>query len=204
MAAAFSQRVPEIIISAAKQNIDNFTHRFWVLNDLEKRMEATLFSTKYDIIILDFVDEKNDIGLIGGSVFTLSQEFSRAKVEDNLFTTIKSKSDRHFELWKTGLESFSRHVNQDRVFINKVYWSNSATDGTFFSKNWVSENNIFLEKLYCHAKKNYNFNFIDYDNNIFLADKNHKYGLSPYHYTHTYYENAKYYIDSIEKGLHLS
>lgn len=200
MAAAFGKAAPDFIIEAAKKNIGSLTHRYWVLNDLEKRMGKILSSTSYDIIILDFVDEKNNLGLIDGSVLTMTDEFKKTNIDESILEIVPSMSEKHYELWKDGLDIFSKHVDQKKVFLNKVYWAQRMSDGAQFSLKWVIENNIFLEKLYSYVEENYNFNVIDYDRSIFIGDSSHKHGKSPYHFTHEYYQHAMNLIDGIENN----
>jgi hypothetical protein len=200
MAAAFGMHAPSPVIESAKKNIASLTHRFWVLNDLEKRMERILSATNYDIILIDFIDERfNMAETDNGSIITITNEFRMAKFDESGFKTIKSTSDRHYELWKSGLESFSRLVNREKVFINRVYWSADANDGSNFDKNNVAAFNLFLDKLYHHAADTHGFNFIDYDKSVFISDAAHKWGKSPWHFTRQYYVAAMNALNSIEK-----
>lgn len=200
MASAFGKSAPVSIIDAVKKNIDSLTHRYWVLNDLEKRMGKILASTSRDIILLDFLDERfNLASLEDNSIITITNEFRRANIDESNFDVIKSKSERHYDLWKTGLDAFASLVDQKQVFINKVYWATGSDDDSQFNEKYISENNQFLDNLYNYATKNYDFNVIDYDKNIFICDASHKWGKSPFHYTHLYYDEAMTAINAIAK-----
>ena len=198
MAAAFGKPAPAPIIDAVKKNIESLTHRYWVLNDLEKRLEKILASTAYDIILLDFVDERFNLAeMDNGAIITITNEFRRAKIDESGFNIIRSMSDRHFDLWKTGLAVFAKQVEQKNVFINRVYWAEEASDGSRFDAKYIAVHNQYLEKLYRHAANNYAFNFLEYDKNVFVNDASHKWGKDPFHYIHQYYVDAMAALDGI-------
>lgn len=204
MAAAFGKPAPATIVDAVKKNIESLTHRYWVLNDLEKRMEKILSTTSYDIILLDFLDERfNLAALDNGAIITITNELRKAQIDESGFDIIKSTTDRHFDLWKTGLATFAKLVDPKKVFINRVYWSAGANDGSRFDEKYISGNNKFLEKLYRHAANNYAFNFIEYDKSVFTSDAAHKWDKSPWHYIHQYYVDAMLTLDGIAKEKNL-
>lgn len=200
MAAAFGKTAPDELIDAVKKNIDSLTHRYWVLNDLEKRLGKILATTAYDIILLDFIDERFKLAALdNGSIITITNEFRRAGIDESGFDTIKSTSNRHYELWKAGLASFANLVDRKKVFINKVYWSTDSNDGSKFDDRYISANNHFLERLYRHAADRHGFNFIEHDQSVFMSDAAHKWGKSPWHFIPPYYVSAMDALNSIEK-----
>lgn len=202
LAAAFSKPAPEPIIDAVKKNVESLTHRYWVLNDLEKRLEKILASTAYDIILLDFVDERFNLAeLDNGAIITITNEFRRAKIDESGFNIIRSMSNRHYELWQAGFDRFSKLVEPKNVYINKVYWAEESNDGTRFDEKYISVHNNFLEKLYRHAANNYGFNFIEYEKYVFVSDASHQWNKSPFHYIRPYYVDAMAALDGIEKNL---
>lgn len=199
LATAFGPSVPEHLIFAAKKEIESLTHRYWVLNDLEKRLEKVLTTTSYDILLLDFIDERLHLAVAeNGALFTRGEEFRRSEAGLWNYEMIRSTSPQHFELWKKGVDAFAKFVDPQKVFINKVFWAAVANDGSQFDEKYVDENNRFLEKLYRHIEINYAFNFITYEPEVFVGDAEHQWEKSPFHYIPRYYAEAMNALNRME------
>jgi hypothetical protein len=210
LASAFTYiTAPVNIINTVKNNIENLTYKYWVLNDLEKRVGHILTTASYDILLLDLMDERFNLALSGGAVMTLSTEFEYAKVNKSEYTVVKSCSDEHFELWKLGIERFSKLVPADKVYVNKIYWTSRVSDmmslhACLFwirSKRTVYCYNSFLDKCYKHIKSNYSFKFIEYPPNVLLADPLHVWGIGPMHFVKSFYSQTISHLTEIERKL---
>lgn len=80
----------------------------------------------------------------------------------------------------------------DKVKINKVYWSDIATDEQDtikLNEKWdIEKNNAKLDVMYEYVENILPpSSIIEVDKSLLIADSNHKWGLSPFHYTDDYY-----------------
>jgi len=185
-------------------NIESDFQRRMVENDLARTTTQYVVATNsYDIILVDFIDERLNLFEREGTLATISNEFLKIGVSLEDCATqgkiVPSGTMEHFELWKRGFEVFARIVQKHKaqVVINRLFWATHKNDMESFSGECVDKNNKYLKMMYSHIEKNYEFQFIDYNDDMYIADINHKWGVSPFHYIVDLYKSTIDQLDSL-------
>ena len=163
--------------------------------DLNKKLRDILVSSNSDCYIYDPIDERFDILVSeNGASCTISNEFlsSGFLINSNNNKRIFSGDENFYLLWEIGwsdlVEIFKEKGVLEKLYINKVYWSEIKDDGTEFP-NSIRRANNFLDKLYLRMANDIRHeNFFQYPRSIFIGAVNHKWGVSPFHYVNEFYD----------------
>ncbi len=193
-----------------------------VLYDVNKQLLNCLKTTQFDVIVMDFIDHRYDLVEYEPNCYvTYSYELQMADIIPKTARIIHSGSYEFYELWVEGFGLFVKTCQDlnllDKIIINEVYWSTTFSDLSKipnYSQEKIDRNNQILEKLYAIVKAQLpNAKFISYDKSIFLSDKNHKWGQTPFHYDGAFYKEfinklnkifslpTKIYINSVNKQI---
>lgn len=177
-----------------KKIIDNLDSQ-WLQkqlhNDMEKSLFLHLLDKEFDILLMDFIDERFDLSIKKEVIHTASTEYKEALYTPNQYNTIKGFSDEKFKLWEQGLKKLvdflTIHKLIDTVVLNRVYWTNKIGENgvinTKYSTDYIKKANDDLERMYLKIIQLIpNIKIIDYPKNILFSDPNHKWGLAPFHY----------------------
>lgn len=168
-------------------------------DDLAKSIRKKLCETEFDLLLVDFIDERFNLIENQEAVCSKSTEFVRSGIlKDHQFELeIESGSERFMTLWIRGWEEFLRLMmatnNIEKVVLNKVYWAKTSIQGASFSPSYtdeqISKMNAFLDKLYTVAEKLLaKENVIQaYKPQQLVADASHRWGSAPFHYDNSYY-----------------
>lgn|GEM_PF-1700511 len=195
------------------QRIKSKFQRRMVKADIEKRIKNDVLRDQYDILLVDFIDERFDLlQHRDGGVCTRSRELISSGIDvQSLFVkTISSGSDQHFDLWCQGWESFLstlKSIGQERkILVNKVWWSDRTSDGETgvgsYTTDKITRANEYLDRLYSHAADTLKAKQImAFERKVFVADVGHTWGLSPFHYTADYYRDALSKIERFSNDL---
>ena len=167
-----------------------------VENDFNNKTIESIKNNNFDKIIIDLIDERFDLVEIDGKIVTKSSEFKATKIFESKL--IDTYSDEFFNLWKNGfnnlLNVINSHSNPNKILINKVFWSNKINYNLpicekKYPQDFILKNNMKLKRMYNYLEKRIDEkNFINYEENTFYSNPNHKWGLSPFHYIDKYYE----------------
>jgi len=163
--------------------------RRMVDRDISKVFFNDIVSADFDIILLDFIDDRFEIIEIEEGLFvTNSSEFSSARLNLQPIFTIEPFSDSFFERQIAGWEKFFALMcslgSTKKILINKVYWS--AKDDSGFELEdlaHVQKANTWLDRVYQRLQEDLpEEQFISYERNRLIAKSTHKWGLAPFHY----------------------
>lgn len=174
-----------------------------VENDLLKKTAHALTHNEFDWLIIDLIDERFNIFVSDKEeVFTLSPEFSNNCIFDKPGRVIIPNSDEFLERWKKGWDNFidlaKKHQFLHKIILNKVFWTNQTSSGgqvvSDLYQSWIDENNRWLKELYSYIEKIGGIKILEYPQELFKADSDHKWGLQPYHYAKPLY---LYFLDYI-------
>ncbi|MFM5204626.1 DUF6270 domain-containing protein [Aeromonas veronii] len=181
----------------------NFQNRT-VVNDLSKELLKLMQSEslkKFDIILIDFIDERfNLFRNIDGAFATISNEL---KASDFFFDdgeTIISGSESWFQLWCQAWDNFIELVSdlKSKIKINNVIWANDNKT----SLGLINSENDLLKRIYSYIDKDISSEQFVFDNNFqFLTNSEHKWGAAPYHYSDHVYDIIRH---QCIHGIHLS
>lgn len=177
-------------------NIKSDFQRRMVENDLHKKTTEYLKSTEFDYLIIDLIDERFGIAMdSNGGLFTLSSEFKDNIVINDGLEIIDAGEDLFFEYWCKGWNDFidiaKEHNFLHKIILNKVYWANVLDENNTPAfpdyVGWINRNNSWLDRLYSYIEQDGRINIISYSHNDFIVDKEHRWGIQPYHYTKSFY-----------------
>ncbi len=179
------------------ENIESKFQRRMVESDFSNKIFSIIDSKNYDVLLIDLIDERFHLAEIDGKLVTRSSEFLRAGIKPNKL--INNLSDHYLEIWYKGVDSFlsavDSEVGLDVIKINKIYWADTATnpkDNLELKEKWsIDKNNKKLSKMYGYLENILpSQSIIEIPEKLFVADSDHKWGLSPFHYIDDYYKVA--------------
>ncbi|HEB9344990.1 TPA: hypothetical protein RZK20_001537 [Campylobacter coli] len=183
--------------------LDNIISPFqkrMVLYDMNKSFIEKVKKNDFDFLLVDFIDDRfHFYKLSNDSIVTVSNEYKKAKGKLYSSNMIYSKSQEHIDLWRKGIERMYNDLCliQDKIILNKVYWSDTFFNGQKFTINpeELIANNSFLKERYDEFITFFpKVKYIEYPKDVLVLDHKHKWGGAPMHYYHDVY---KYALDKI-------
>ena len=171
--------------------------------ELDNHLLNDISQENPEFVVIDFIDDRFGLVEIEERVFvTNSFELRNAKITDSNSRVISAKSDEFFDLWAKGVDRFLEFAKDndflDKIVINAIFWANNYEDGleitnypstSYDSQEYIKSFNDLLKKQYNYLADKLNSNqFIYYPKDLLVADPNHKWGKSPFHYGNEVYE----------------
>jgi hypothetical protein len=159
-------------------------------------VKACVASTEFDVLLVDLIDDRFHLLEHRRNCFaTASTEFVKALGETRRGRRVSNDSDEFSTLWMTGFTRFlqllEHHQQTHKLRINRVFWSDRDVDGNgvhTVDAQSIKDANARLGKRYEQmASLLPPTAFYDYPEACFVADANHRWGLSPYHYAPPFY-----------------
>ena len=176
-------------------NIESKFQRRMVEYDFKNKVLDVVNVNNYDLLLIDLIDERFHLAQVSNKLVTRSSEFLKSGIRpDRIVSTFSSE---YMDLWQAGVDYFINIINEtvglDKLKINKVYWANCASnpkDTDILTNKWQVElHNQKLNDMYEYLKKRLpESSIIEIDSKLLVADSNHKWGLSPFHYVDDYYK----------------
>ncbi|MFJ4232121.1 DUF6270 domain-containing protein [Cellulosimicrobium cellulans] len=163
--------------------------------DLGKRLEGLLREERWDVLVIDFVDERFDLAPdVGGGIATVSPELCTGCLISPSTQVIRSGSSDHFALWVEGVKTL-RSILSDLgrgadVYINAPFWAEKLETGGRIpgtDLEYVRRSNAYQSKLVEFAARQLECPVWNYDPESTRAASEHKWGVSPFHYEEEYY-----------------
>lgn len=165
--------------------------------DFCKEFTDEFVGRQYNYLILDFIDDRYDLFKFddGGKVL-LTAELKQTdflKRNHNKGRVVSGWSEEWFQEWQRGCLEFIKKAQKydllPKILLNKVYWTPQLTHGeVFYDEAKVIQANEFLERQYRFIEqfldKN---NTLNYTPDVLYANKEHMWGLSPFHYIDEFY-----------------
>lgn len=175
----------------------------FVESDFKRRMVSFDFDNKilqsisyddYDVLLIDLMIDRNHLGMLDNKLVTVSPDFRLTGIKPEKI--VNTFSNQYLEEWYKGVDNFlsiiDKTIGRENIRINKVYWSNIATDNKHtaeINKRWdVAKHNDKLNILYSFLEKRLPaVSIIEVPKELFIANPEHRWGLSPIHYVDEYY-----------------
>ncbi|WP_461673515.1 DUF6270 domain-containing protein [Priestia megaterium] len=200
-----------LIINESELSLPSAFQRKMILYDFHKVFLNQILQCEFDLLIIDIIDERFDLLKYNNHYITRSSELVNSKIEQSekySFDVVKRDSKEVYELWKLNCNAFFRyilnHIPADKVILNKVFWSYKYRDEEKLYSFSVEEaklietHNKILKSYYSIIESQFpQINLINYSAEDFIADKNHKWGISPFHYELRHYSDCKNKIKNI-------
>jgi hypothetical protein len=201
LASAFDAQTPPPELLSGVDNIASRFQRRMVHRDLTRSAAQLIAETPFDAIVLDLIDERFALLDADGALVTISVEFMRTGYRVEPEKRIASGSAEHLAAWRNGLRSFLAMADPGRVIVNRVRWATHCEDGEALpDQAWIARNNETLETMYEHLTGIAGLRYIDYPRDLLVADRGHKWGLSPFHYTRAMYAHTIETLNRLLQG----
>jgi Family of unknown function (DUF6270)/Heparinase II/III-like protein/Heparinase II/III N-terminus len=178
--------------------------RRMVRADLEKTLFTSPILLQSDVLLIDLIDDRFDlVEFRPGCFATASSEFVRGLKNRPRGRIIRSASKEFFELWKRGVQNFVQFLDAQRktnkLLINRVFWAECYADGSPIDgvdAGSIARANAGLQKKYEFLENILGSKcFIDYSKELLVADREHKWGLSPFHFVQNLYLHTLLELD---------
>ncbi len=176
-----------------------------VQRDFDKSFIVKLKRTEFDILLIDFLDERLDLWEAApGSYVTVSEELLEGHPDITKHATIEGLSESKIRMWEESWEKFIQFADENNILnkirINKLYLTSKGFHGIhkgIFSSKYITAINEYLDKLYRASAINIaRSQFIEYPAGMMRINPGHRWGKGPYHYIDDVY---KYQIDHLSK-----
>ena len=190
-------------VRARVAGIESQFQRTMLLNDLDKTTLAKIRAAEYELLLVDFIDERFNLAVAGQSVFSYSGELEKSGLALGDRTILTPGSDSFLSLWLAGMSRLLAAVDKKKVVLNRAYWAEHFPDGSDVSSmGWIRRNNAMLQSLYELADRHWGLACIDYPPELTLADPQHRWGVAPYHYVQPFYAHAIDRLQARFAGAH--
>ncbi|MGR4068062.1 DUF6270 domain-containing protein [Billgrantia sp. C5P2] len=179
-------------------NIDSPFQKKMVEFDMKKNMTKKIQNTDFDLLIVDLIDDRFDLVEQSEDCYaTRSVEFLKGLNGKPVGRIIPHGSEEYEVLWRQGFEKLlSCLVNcgkKEKIRVNEVYWATKTDHGKSiqgFAADRIKEENDLLSQRYGYMRRILGKDqFYSFEDKYFVADENHKWGVSPFHYTSFYYKS---------------
>lgn len=182
-------------------NTSRFQGRM-VKADIEKTLPRDLLRSTFDLLLVDFIDERFSVVRVGDGVVTRSTDALKCGLQSYPMDRIHFGSDEHMELFRAGWKRLLQTVPASKIVINRVYWAEFDSEGEPVEDALkVSQSNDVLSRLYEIAGASPEIRFIDYPASAFTADPSHKWGRSPFHYVPDLYDMTLKALQEFSKTI---
>lgn len=168
--------------------------------DQTQHLLPAIERTPFDVLLLDLIDERFSLlRRPDGSVITLSTEYMRCATRPLTGTALLPDAENRHALWKAGLEALLGCLRRKNVLhkllVNRAFWAEADAQGRpfdAFPAEQVRQANQFLARCYADLEAVLGRDaFIDYPGELVVADCDHRWGISPYHYVPAFYEHTR-------------
>ncbi|WP_141103684.1 DUF6270 domain-containing protein [Cobetia sp. QF-1] len=193
---------PKIFIDTS--SVPSKFNRRVVDGDIEKTVINELLASVSNggMLIMDFLVERlNIIEIESGSFITRSSILQKIIRKKNIaYKNIidgfsEERKDLFIKAWHDFYERCMHLGIEEKIIINKVYLTKKINDGTMFDKDtfdYIDEVNEQLTFIY-EVISGYvpKTRIIEYNENLLIANKYHRWGLSPFHFIDDFYKHQK-------------
>jgi hypothetical protein len=147
-------------------------------------------------LIIDFLDERLDLMSSESRYLTLSQEYENSSLSSKIKGKKIPRKKIDHEFWKQNCRQFVDRIRQafppERIILHKAFWTENYAEGQeqkkFYNIDEIRAHNALLKIYYSIFRELYTESMvIDLSDRGFLADKNHRWGFSPVHFSPDYY-----------------
>lgn len=138
-------------------SIPSSFQRRMVENDILKQTKDRIKEMKFDILLVDLIDERFRLFLSDDNeLFTISAELKKFCSFRRPGVMLNPGDDEFFERWKLGWQSFLDLVKSqnllDKVVVSKIFWATKSFNGQEYNEienqQWIDENNQWLNRMY--------------------------------------------------------
>jgi len=205
---------PRLDVDPMEIILDSDFQKRMVLRDFLKEFWSVIEENGFDFLLIDFIDERFNIFYYNNSVITKSNEliqsgftdkYKRELIERKRKDITPSEMFVDMDRFVTRLSSI---VPPSKVILVKAFWAEEYFDkqgnrryfdkNTKFTIDHIKEANALLNDYYKQfVQLMPRCNIVDTIEPI--ADINHVWGLSPFHYQEYWYRDTRAKINQVTK-----
>lgn len=189
-------------------SLGNFEKRM-ILSDFDKRLVEQLVTGRYDVVILDFIDERFDMALINGQYVTYSNYLIQSKLLDSLENFTICKRFSMDAQWAEACEIIVQKFKALGlpVILHKAWWAERFYNHTTGEVEVFDEEQLKIVRKYnallsFYYEKNTSLypeiNIVEVESSLVYSDFAHKWGRDYFHYSQLYYRRL---ADLVSKVL---
>lgn len=176
--------------------ISRFQRRM-VEADLKKTLAREILDADFDILVLDFIDERMSTIEFRGSTITESAELKSAGFKIDPSQSFEPWTEMGMQRRRDGIARLISICDPAQIVVNRVFWATHDSSGSPLSySRWIARNNTFLAEMYAIMSSVPGVRFIDYPDGMLAADTGHQWGVQAYHYTK---EASLHFLRELEK-----
>lgn len=188
-----AKKIPDKYYEALRF-IESDFQRSMVESDFNNSILESISNNNYDILLIDLMVDRLNLGMLDGKLITVSASFALSKIKPESF--VKTHSEQFLSEWYKGVENFlsviDKTVGRDKIKLNKIYWADRAADDQHtveINRRWdIATHNNKLDVLYGYLEKRLPAaSIIEVPKELFIANPSHRWGLAPFHYIDEYY-----------------
>ncbi|GAB2625888.1 DUF6270 domain-containing protein [Novilysobacter erysipheiresistens] len=203
LASAFHRTPAPAHMLSALTSMDSEWQRRMVEIDLARKLPAMLRSTQFDVVLVDLIDERFPLLMLDDVPVTASTEFKKAGFPEGRGQSLGYASGARMQLWLQGVRRLMATVDPGKIIINRVYWASRTASGELLEdQDSIRAHNEMLGKMYARLASCHPFATIDYPPHLLVADENHRWGLSPFHYAPRMYEHTMERLRDLAEASH--
>jgi len=192
VASAMNEKAHDIGSESLEKNPSKFQQRM-VFADLEKTLRDELIRDNFDYLLVDFIDERFNVGIDSdGRIHTISPELERCELDLPSERVVGFGSAEHLQNFEAGWKKLTALVPAQKIVINKVFWAETDEEGQPLDNlSAIHKANESMTRLYEIVERvSPNVRWLNYDPDILRSNLQHKWGVSPFHYSDRFYSNT--------------
>jgi hypothetical protein len=188
--ASLAAAAPALDVDVTK--IASSFQRRMVQRDVQKSVFERLGRVEFDILLLDFIDDRfNLLVFADGGALTESNELRAAhpQLRPQAACLVEPFSADFEARWEHGWARLWRELGtigrHEAVLVNPVFWATHQEDGTALpNQPLIAAANRYLAGRYERLARDLPAHqFIAYDRSVFASSSAHRWGPAPFHYT---------------------
>jgi hypothetical protein len=186
------------IVQDVIESVPSEFQKKMILGDMTKSVWKLLESDGFDLLLIDFIDERFDVArLPDASLLTLSSEFmlgaQKAQFPLQHATIFDAGSEEKWSLWRQGWDKLHLKMKSsnrlNNLIVNRVFYAARDALGQPVEGAPFDRQNSELSRFYRYIEETSpGVRFLDYPQDMFLSDSNHKWGKAPFHYCSQFYD----------------
>lgn len=191
LVSAFGPAPKELPAEMDLEAIPSAFQKRMVARDAQKALIPALRQLPHDVmVIIDLIDERIPVARVSGGILACSSEAARAGFAPERDAQLAVGRPGFITAWNKAAADLAELLQGRRVVLNKSYWATHDDSGQDLTARFPVElHNSTLRHMYTTLERALDCSVIDYPADLQVADSQHRWGLSPFHYTSPYYEH---------------
>lgn len=188
--SAFGPRVTHLPTGMRLEAIASNFQRRMVQRDIQKALPTMLSGLTDEVVIIDLIDERIRVAEIHDGLIALSAEAARAGFTGRGSVILTPTDPGFMDRWKESADLLGEALQGRHVILNKAFWATADETGCDLDEQFqVKAHNGVLSEMYRHLEKILDCSVLDHPDKLLIADSQHRWGLSPFHYIDGFYRH---------------